>query len=137
MRQHLGPAVMLVGLALGQLIAVNHVVFAQEFAGREKLRAHSGEFRQEVVKVTDGVYVAVGFSLANSILIEGTDGVVIVDTLTQHQRRARGRRPSSTRSPESRSARSSTRITTPITLAAPRVFAGTDRPGRVRAFAVS
>ena len=26
---------------------------AQEFAGREKLRAHSAEFRREVIKVTD------------------------------------------------------------------------------------
>src|SRR5215831_3291744 len=57
-------------------------VLAQEFAGREKLRAHSQEFRQEVVKITDGVYVAVGFSLGNSILVEGTDGLIVVDTLT-------------------------------------------------------
>src|SRR5579885_3020669 len=44
------------------------------------LAAHSAEFRREVIKVTDGVYDAVGFSAANSILLEGTDGVVIVDT---------------------------------------------------------
>jgi glyoxylase-like metal-dependent hydrolase (beta-lactamase superfamily II) len=30
--------------------------------------------------VTDGVYVAVGFALANSIMIECPDGLVIVDT---------------------------------------------------------
>ena len=35
----------------------------------EELAAHSDEFKREVVKVTDGVYVAVGFGLANSILI--------------------------------------------------------------------
>lgn len=46
----------------------------------EKLIAHSAEFRPEVIKVTDGVWVAVGYALANSILIEGTDGVIIVDT---------------------------------------------------------
>ena len=45
------------------------------------LAAHSAEFKRGVVKVTDGVYVAVGFGLANSILLEGKDGVVIVDTL--------------------------------------------------------
>ena len=45
------------------------------------LDAHSAEFKRGVVKVTDGVYVAVGFGLANSILLEGKDGVVIVDTL--------------------------------------------------------
>jgi alkyl sulfatase BDS1-like metallo-beta-lactamase superfamily hydrolase len=45
------------------------------------LKAHTEEFRQEIVRVTEGVYVAVGFGLANSVLLEGDDGVVIVDTL--------------------------------------------------------
>lgn len=45
------------------------------------LRAQSTEFRQEVIKVIDGVYVAIGFGLANSVLLEGNDGVVIVDTM--------------------------------------------------------
>ncbi len=46
-----------------------------------ELSAHSAEFRKEVIKVTDGVYVAVGFGLANSIMLEGDDGIVIVDTM--------------------------------------------------------
>ena len=45
------------------------------------LAAHTEEFKQEVIEVTDGVYVAVGFGLANSILLEGDDGVIIVDTM--------------------------------------------------------
>ena len=45
------------------------------------LFAHSAEFRQEVIKVTDGVYVAIGFGLANAVLLVGDDGVVIVDTM--------------------------------------------------------
>jgi alkyl sulfatase BDS1-like metallo-beta-lactamase superfamily hydrolase len=53
---------------------------AAEFAGREKLRAHSTEFRREVIKVTNGVWVAVGFSDANSVLIEGDGGSIVVDT---------------------------------------------------------
>jgi alkyl sulfatase BDS1-like metallo-beta-lactamase superfamily hydrolase len=53
---------------------------AQEFAGREKLRAHSTEFRREVIKVADGVWVAVGFSDSNSILIAGDGGSIVVDT---------------------------------------------------------
>ena len=65
-----------------QCLAVQVPAQAQEFAGREKLRAHSEEFRREVIKVTDGVYVAVGFSLGNSILIEGADGLIVVDTLS-------------------------------------------------------
>lgn len=47
----------------------------------ELLVAHSEEFRQEVIEVTEGVHVAVGYGLANAILIEGTDGVIIVDTM--------------------------------------------------------
>jgi alkyl sulfatase BDS1-like metallo-beta-lactamase superfamily hydrolase len=45
------------------------------------LAAHTDEFRQDVIEVTDGVYVAIGFGLANSILLEGDDGVVIVDAM--------------------------------------------------------
>ena len=45
------------------------------------LAAHTAEFKQEVIKVTDGVYVAIGYGLANSVLLEGDDGVVIVDTM--------------------------------------------------------
>ncbi|MCG6656984.1 MBL fold metallo-hydrolase [Halomonas campisalis] len=44
------------------------------------LATHSEEFREEVIEVVDGVYVAIGFALANSIMIEGDDGVIIVDT---------------------------------------------------------
>ena len=45
------------------------------------LAAHSAEFERRVVEVTDGVHVAIGFGLANSILIEGDDGSVIVDAM--------------------------------------------------------
>lgn len=54
-------------------------VFGAEAHG--DLRAHSEEFREEVIEVIDGVYVAVGFGLANSIMLVGEGGVVIVDTL--------------------------------------------------------
>ena len=55
---------------------------AQEYAGREKLRAESAEFRKEVIRVTDGVYVAVGYAASNVILIQGDTGSIIVDTAT-------------------------------------------------------
>ncbi|HEX4895185.1 MAG TPA: alkyl sulfatase dimerization domain-containing protein [Solimonas sp.] len=45
------------------------------------LSAHSAEFARGVVKVTEGVYVAIGYGIANSILLEGTDGVIVVDTM--------------------------------------------------------
>ena len=47
----------------------------------DALREHSKLFEKEVVEVTDGVYVAVGFGLANSIMLEGDDGIIIVDTM--------------------------------------------------------
>lgn len=44
------------------------------------LAAHAKLFEREVLRPADGVYVAVGFALANVIAIEGADGLVIVDT---------------------------------------------------------
>jgi uncharacterized sulfatase len=69
--------------ALAMLISTSPAA-AQDFAGREKLRAHGEqEFRQDVIKVTDGVYVAVGYSMANATLIVGDGGTIIVDTTTK------------------------------------------------------
>lgn len=39
------------------------------------------EFRRNVYEVTDGVYQAVGFGIANSIMVEGDDCVFIVDVM--------------------------------------------------------
>jgi alkyl sulfatase BDS1-like metallo-beta-lactamase superfamily hydrolase len=55
---------------------------AQDYPGREKLRAQSAEFRKEVIRVTEGVYMAVGYSASNVILIQGYTGSIIVDTAT-------------------------------------------------------
>jgi glyoxylase-like metal-dependent hydrolase (beta-lactamase superfamily II) len=55
---------------------------AQDTAAREKLRAQSTEFRKDVIRITDGVYVAVGYSASNVILIQGSSGSIIVDTAT-------------------------------------------------------
>ena len=48
---------------------------------RQQLEKHSIEFRRELIRVTDGVYVAVGFDESNVSMIEGNDGIVIIDTL--------------------------------------------------------
>jgi len=45
------------------------------------LHQHSAEFEQQVLQVGDNIHVAVGYGLANSIMIEGDDGLIIVDTL--------------------------------------------------------
>ncbi|MFK7823738.1 MAG: alkyl sulfatase dimerization domain-containing protein [Oligoflexales bacterium] len=45
------------------------------------LNKQEKHFEQRVVKLSDHVYTAIGFHGANSTMIEGTDGVIIVDTL--------------------------------------------------------
>ena len=67
-------------IGLANVVVSALVGFAAAQTNEEKLIAHTQEFRKEVIEVTDGVYVAVGYALANSILIEGDDGVIIVDT---------------------------------------------------------
>jgi alkyl sulfatase BDS1-like metallo-beta-lactamase superfamily hydrolase len=46
----------------------------------DALAAHSAEFKREVLNPADGVYVAVGYGIANSILLVGDGGVIVVDT---------------------------------------------------------
>ena len=45
-----------------------------------RLTEHSRKMEQRVYKVTDKVYNAVGFGAANSTMIVGSDGIIIVDT---------------------------------------------------------
>src|SRR6187551_1358652 len=77
-----GSACRTSALAVTMLFASCLSATAQEYAGREKLRAQSNEFRKEVIRVTDGVYVAVGYSASNVIVIQGEGGSIIVDTAT-------------------------------------------------------
>jgi alkyl sulfatase BDS1-like metallo-beta-lactamase superfamily hydrolase len=44
-----------------------------------RLTEHSKKMEQRVYKIADNVYSAVGYALANSIMIEGRDGIIIVD----------------------------------------------------------
>ena len=46
----------------------------------ERLRAHSEEFRREILQPAPGVHVAVGFAASNIAMIETSAGLVIVDT---------------------------------------------------------
>jgi alkyl sulfatase BDS1-like metallo-beta-lactamase superfamily hydrolase len=45
-----------------------------------ELKEHTLLFERKIHKVGDNVYCAVGYNLANIIMVEGKDGVVIVDT---------------------------------------------------------
>ena len=42
---------------------------------------HKYEFRKELIEVTDDIYVGIGYGIANSIMIETENNLVIVDTL--------------------------------------------------------
>jgi glyoxylase-like metal-dependent hydrolase (beta-lactamase superfamily II) len=77
-----GSACLTWALALTMLFASGILAAAQDYAGREKLRAQSSQFRKEVIRVTDGVHVAVGYSASNVIVIQGDGGSIIVDTST-------------------------------------------------------
>ncbi|KAL3859271.1 hypothetical protein ACJMK2_009498 [Sinanodonta woodiana] len=58
----------------------------EEFDAFTELKEHTKEFNvPEVIKVTQNVYVAVGFGLANSILIEGPNGAVVVDVMESYE----------------------------------------------------
>lgn len=51
-------------------------------AGAAELAAQSAEFRRDIIQVAANVYVAVGYSASNVVLVQGSDGVIIVDTGT-------------------------------------------------------
>lgn len=48
--------------------------------GPAALEQHSAIFTPRVENPAAGVYVAIGYALANSVLIEGEGGAVVVDT---------------------------------------------------------
>ena len=52
---------------------------------RDELLAHTdNQFpTPEISKVTEGVYVAIGYDLANTIIIESKTGITIIDTLSE------------------------------------------------------
>jgi alkyl sulfatase BDS1-like metallo-beta-lactamase superfamily hydrolase len=49
------------------------------------LVAHSKIFRKGIETVTENVHVAIGFGISNCVMIEGDDGVIIVDTMTTRE----------------------------------------------------
>lgn len=83
MRQFLNVTLKKMPLMVTALMAIAAPggAFAHEATEGEKvLQEHNAEFRRQVVEVTPGVYVAVGFSAANVTLIQGKGGSIIVDT---------------------------------------------------------
>ena len=65
---------MAAGVASGQTQVEPHTALRM-------LNAQQQQFGKGVVKVADNVFTAAGFHGANTSMIVGTDGVIIVDTL--------------------------------------------------------
>jgi alkyl sulfatase BDS1-like metallo-beta-lactamase superfamily hydrolase len=68
-------------LLLFLVMLLSSKAFTQKLNIPQDLQTHNDEFKRQVIKVTDGVYCAIGFGLANSIMIEGDDGLIIVDVM--------------------------------------------------------
>ena len=47
---------------------------------------HKNEFRKDLIEVTDDIFVGVGYGLANSIMIETSKSLIIVDTLGSEEK---------------------------------------------------
>ncbi len=45
-----------------------------------ELAEHTRHFEKKIYRIGDNVYSAVGWHLANTIVIEGDDGIIVVDT---------------------------------------------------------
>ena len=55
-------------------------ILKAESEAEKLLKARNAEFQQEVIKVSEGVYTAVGYSVSTVSMIVGNNGLVIVDT---------------------------------------------------------
>ena len=70
---------------VGAFVLTAHPVVAQTQVEPDKalkmLNTQQQQFEQEVVQVSDNVFTAVGFHGANTSMVVGDDGVIIVDTL--------------------------------------------------------
>ncbi|KEP64865.1 UNVERIFIED_CONTAM: metallo-beta-lactamase domain-containing protein [Hammondia hammondi] len=54
---------------------------AQHVPRPHPLHRHSEEFEKGIIQVVPDIYVAIGYGLANSVILNGTDGLVVVDTM--------------------------------------------------------
>lgn len=55
-------------------------LFAEDNVAEERLKKQAEQFPKKIVKIAEGVYTAVGYSVSNSSMIIGDDGVIIIDT---------------------------------------------------------
>jgi uncharacterized sulfatase len=65
----------------GSVTYSQEALTGNKLAVRQQLDEQAKEFQKEVIRITDGVYHAVGFDGSNTAMIEGKDGLIIIDTL--------------------------------------------------------
>ena len=78
-------ATVILSCALASFACSGEEPAAAQGAAAKELAAHTAEFKREIVKVTEGVYVAIGYGLANSVLLVGPDGTVVVDVMESNE----------------------------------------------------
>lgn len=83
LRRPSAPCLALISLLLLQIACAKPAAGPAQFQANvpELLAKQSEELRQDLVKVTEGVYVAIGYGIANSIMIDAPEGRIIVDTM--------------------------------------------------------
>jgi len=64
---------------IAAFFVVSTMTFAQVSGSTRLLKTRSAEFEQEVVKVTDDVYTAVGYSIQSASMTIDEDGINSVD----------------------------------------------------------
>ncbi len=57
------------------------IVFQQNIPSVASLDQHSEIFEKRIEKISENVYVAIGYGLANSMMIEGKDSIIIIDCM--------------------------------------------------------
>ena len=74
------PLCLLAAISLGLAACSKPTTPPAPVATPAALKAHSAEFTKQVLTPAPGVHVAIGYGIANSILIEGDNGALLVDT---------------------------------------------------------
>jgi len=71
-----------INLVMGILLILQLTpsLFAEDNPAEVRLKKQAEQFPEKIVKVAEGVYTAVGYSVSNVSMIVGDDGVVIIDT---------------------------------------------------------
>ncbi|UCD50854.1 MAG: alkyl/aryl-sulfatase, partial [Phycisphaerales bacterium] len=75
-----GLPVLIPPITLALTVVLAPLVQGQDSEATALLKARTAEFDQAVIKVTDGVYTAVGYSVQPVSMIIGDDGLIVVDT---------------------------------------------------------